>query len=689
VALALCLAALAAAPRPSLADTCSNAGSRVGSSAALPDCRAYELVTPDLNSAAPPNWPDVEVQGITADGSALAFAGSQVPVEAEGATAAENTILAHRGPSGWSAKSLSGATPLSSGTFYGPVPSVVGVSEDLSESVLWSDQPLAGTGSPSGANLYLRRDDGTIHALTTAGALGLDPAASLSGASRDFTRLFLKTTVQQPGTGDPLLNGNLYEYSAGQLHLVPILPGSPEEPVPAGGYLPQGPLSPVSADGREVLFKGNLFPGLYLRENANKSVEVSKSQRVPPDPNPPAEAIAAGIAADGQTVLFTSANELTDDANTGRSGGVSTDAGADLYAYDVASEELTDLSVDSEAADEATGADVEEVLGSSADADYVYFVARGKLAPGGTSGQRNLYVAHAGATKYIATDPEPGAHFYVTPDGLHAAFLSSAPAGGYDNGGHAMAYRYDYGGAPVCASCRSDGEPAGSAALLAGRSLSDDGSRLFFQSSDALLPAAQSTLANVFEYTDGTLHLLSPGEGAPAILLGASASGDDVFLAAFEALAPDGPGSAFAIYDARVGAVVPPAADPPGCQNEGCRGPGSTPAPEQGAGSADFEAPAKVSAPSERKVAGRKVGLRVIVPSAGTLEIGGRGFAGLKLSPGGAGSVAATVALRDGADRKRRRFGIFRTEAEVLFRSASGAISRASVPLTFYRGGKG
>ena len=68
-------------------------------------------------------------------------------------------------------------------------------------------------------------------------------------------------------------------------------------------------------------------------------------------------------------------------------------------------------------------------------------------------------------------------------------------------------------------------------------------------------------------------------------------------------------------------------------------------------------------------------------PWAGDLQIGGRGFAAFKRQTTTAGSVAFTLALRAGAERKRRRFGIFRTEAEVLFRSAAGSISRASVAL--------
>ena len=676
-----------AAPVPG---ACPNASSRVGLSAALPDCRAYELVTPGLGSAAPPEWPDAGVRGITADGSAIAFLAASVPDDAEGGAGAPTTILARRGAGGWLTRGLSAPAPFPSGTFFGDAATTLGLSEDLTQSVLYTDQPLAGSGSPTGANAYLHRADGSFVALTEVGAAGFDPSATLSGASRDFSRLFLTTTVKQPSVGleDPLLNGNLYEYSAGQLRLVPILPGSPEEPVPAGGFLPQGALPPVSEDGTQVLFKANLFPGLYLRSNATKSVEVSTPMPGASDPNPPAEAVSAGISADGQTVLFTSANELTEDANTGEGGGLPNDAGSDLYSYDVGNGKLTDLTVDTEPADVAAGADVQEVLGASRKADYVYFVALGKLATGGTSGERNLYVTHNGTTDFIATDPVPGAHFYVTPDGLHAAFASAAPLPGYDNAGKAMAYRYDFGAGVVCASCRPDGEPPTAAASLAGRSLSDDGSRLFFQSADAILPLAQSTFANVFEFAGGEVHLLSPGEGAPAILLGASGSGDDVFIAAFEALAPQGPGGAFAIYDARVGAVVPAAGESVGCQGEGCRTPIAPAAPDPTPGSADFEAPAKVAAPESRTVAAKKVPLRVIVPGEGTLEIAGRGFAKLERHPARAGSVSFTLALRPGADSKRHRYGIFRTEAEVLFRSAAGSISRAGISLVFLRDGK-
>ena len=237
-------------------------------------------------------------------------------------------------------------------------------------------------------------------------------------------------------------------------------------------------------------------------------------------------------------MLFTSHSELTEDAYTGRTGGVSTDLGADLYSYDVETEELTDLTVDKDLADKETGAGVEHIVGASRDASYVYFIATGNLAPGATSGARNLYAEHDGEIKFVGTNPfgnfEQGYPFYVTPSGKYAAFYTTEAQTGYDNAGKTEVYKYTYGGALKCASCRVNGEPPTRDAPIAERAISDDGSRLFFQSNDAVVPQAGSGRYNVFEYEGGQVHLLTPGGGAAAVLAGASSSGDDVFIATFE-----------------------------------------------------------------------------------------------------------------------------------------------------------
>jgi hypothetical protein len=668
---------------------CGNESSRVGPSANLPDCRAYELATPGLNNSAPSGgWPGIVVEGVLADGSALAFAGGDAPDNAEGATATSDTFLARRDSGSWSTKSLAAPTPLSTGTDFGTSRSTVGISSDLSQSVLWTNQPLLGSASPSGTNLYLRRADGSFVALTKVGAPTFTAGGELSGASKDFTHLFIVSTVKQLDPEDPVSGGNTYEWVNGQLRLVAILPGPDEEPAPDGGSLPEAALPVVSEDGSEVLFTANGLPGLYLRSDGQQSVEVSASQRtVDPDPNPTAPAIAVGMAADGSEVLFTSRSELTNDANTGRTGGVANDHGSDLYSYDVASGELTDLSVDEDPADAATGANVEGVVGASRDASYVYFIAKGDLAEGATSGERNLYVEHDGTIDFLGSnpsgDPEQGYPFYVTPDGQYAAFVTTEGQTGYDNAGQSEVYKYTYGGGLECASCRPSGEAPSGDASIAGRAISNDGSHLFFQSNDAVVTQAQSGQSNVFEYVAGEPHLLTPGDGVASLLVGASASGDDVFIASFEELAPRGQGAVFGIYDARVNANVPPPAPPAGCQGESCRG-ATPPTPiDAGAGSATFEAPGKVAISGAKSVKGAKAQLRILVPGGGELTISGRGLKAVKKQVSKAGPVGVTLVLTPAMDKKRKKKGAFRTEVEVLFKSSAGEVSRAEASLKF------
>ncbi len=672
-------------PTPVPPEPCPNEASRVGLSGALPDCRVYEYATPHLNGSAPVIWPGYETKGVAPDGSAVAWGGADAPDNAEGSTSVTNTMVGLRSPDGvWESKSLSAGTPEASGTYFGLNWSTVGTSEDLRQSLVWMNQKLT-PDAPSGTNLYLRRADGSLQVLTRIGAPTYGYGGELVAASKDFTRLFIVSTVRQYET-DPEVALNPYEWSNGELKLVTILPGG--EAAPQGGGLPtnRASMKLVSDDGSRVLFNATGLPDLYLRIDAKETVNVSASQRSPKDPKPVSTTASAGISADGSEVVFTSRSELTEDANTGETGGEKTDAGSDLYSYDVASKVLTDLTVDDKPADKATGANVEHVLGGSADASYLYFVATGDLAPGATSGARNLYVEHEGTIDFVATNPvgsfEQGYPFYVTPSGKHAAFMTNESETGYDNAGHTEVYKYTYGGALECASCRPNGElPTGDASIV-GRAISADGSRVFYQSTDAVLPQASSGLSNVFEYEEGEVHLLTPGNGALALLSGASESGDDVFIATFEELA-HGEGPVFAQYDARVNAEVAPPTTSNVCQGENCRGAPTAAPVVPTAGSASFEANGKVTVFGAQSVRGSKAELRVVAPGAGEISIAGQGLKPVKKQVSGAGSVTVTLTLKSSAGKKLRRKGIFRTKPEILFRSSGGSTSRADFAVKF------
>jgi hypothetical protein len=101
----------------------------------------------------------------------------------------------------------------------------------------------------------------------------------------------------------------------------------------------------------------------------------------------------------------------------------------------------------------------------------------------------------------------------------------------------------------------------------------------------------------------GCIYLLSGG-----VFLGASATGDDVFVITGEDLVPQDQGEDIFLYDVRVGAPLPLAA--PACTSTGCQGAPAaapvfaTPASATFAGIGDFPAPpapAVVKPPAKKK----------------------------------------------------------------------------------------
>jgi hypothetical protein len=179
---------------------------------------------------------------------------------------------------------------------------------------------------------------------------------------------------------------------------------------------------------------------------------------------------------------------------------------------------------------------------------------------------------------------------YVTPDGAHLAFMSVEPLTGYDNldeAGEAVHEVFEYSpesGGLVCASCDPRGaRPLGSAFIGARlverastafhqpRTLSDDGSRLFFTSPDALAGVAGGS-EKLFEYEHGTTQLISGEEaGGEAVFLDAGASGDDVFFATRERLAPTDTDELLDVYDARVDGGLPISSQPSSCVGGTCQ----------------------------------------------------------------------------------------------------------------------
>jgi len=708
------------------ADACPNAALRTGPSAALADCRAYELVSPDLNHAVMPHGASTGLA--SPSGEMLVYTAEDAPEHASSAQPYFNLIRARRDAAkGWSGVSLSPpvSTPV---TAYWAV-RTVGLSSDLSATLDSSDQPLSGGATATGANVFVGHTDGTYRQLTTVPAIfgnGFQKvygAPGVAGATPDFSHVYLVPSNAQVA-GDPTPGSSVYTWSEEHgLQLLGLLPDG--TPAPSGASFAGN-----SADGRYVAFlAGNQ---LYLRVDESRTIAISTSQRtVDPDPNPPAVPAPVGVSSDGRYVLFTSQSELTNDANTGRSAGVATDAGRDLYRYDIATGQLEDLTVDTNPADTATGANVLSafpsvevpVVRATPDASVVYFAADGTLAPGATPGRTALYVWHDDRIDFVAdagglARPDPVfqpnilAPLYVTPDGKHLVFSSTDSLTGYDNTDpvsglpHGEVFLATLGSPLVCASCRPDGTPPigdstvprynGVHSDRTVRAVSEDGSRVFFDSKDAVLPQASGGHQQVYEYSGGRISPISrPDSSFGASFLDASASGDDVFFKTHDDLVPNPNSGDDAVFDARVGGGFPVAAHSR-CSGVSCR---AAPTPAFTApvaasvtfvsddkvqdGADVLSASTKVSVSKVRTIIGAAGALKVKVPQKGALTLAGVGVAARHVSAPRAQTITVKLALTAKAARTLRKRRAFKTSVRVRFTGADRRSSTATVSLTF------
>lgn len=520
--------ALACAKAPIVAASCANEAIRADQGAgalALPECRAYELVSPGSTPLADSTG-DVRF-GVKAadDGNAMAYF-SYYPFP--GAPSSGWFFRARRGGGGWS---LEGMSPQ---VLPGAAEKVIceatelNYSQDLFTSVLRIGREIQEeypgdsfcarpeeevvAGEPLGfANLLRRGAPGAPYELVNLTPPSAAPAnAQFQDASDDLSHIVFGEEAQL--TPEAPAGYNLYLWVAGALRLVSFLPaGTPVRGDLAGAtqhldatvgtvggtYTGTAPFTnAVSSDGERVFFYAN--GNLYLRENAGQQptaagpcseAEPDRACTLQIDVSRGAGNSGGGVfqyaSADGGRVFFTAESQLTfpSSAAAGKPA---------LYEYDVGSRALADRTLGG-----AAGADVRGFSGAAEDGSRLYFVAKGALtgleenAQGevAQSGQPNLYLLEEGAVTFIATldpasdrsawgfeltpedeaAPTGGASTLATrtsPDGRYFAFnsvrgLSGGPAG------TGQIFIYDAGsGALSCASCPpGGGAPPGPSAL--------------------------------------------------------------------------------------------------------------------------------------------------------------------------------------------------------------------------------
>ncbi len=448
----------ALAPSAWASANCPNEQFRTGLGANLPNCRAYEQVSPpDKKGGSVDGGIVLETepapQQTSTNGESVTFASQTVFNETNAQSApASLQYIATRGPQGWHTIAVDPPQEYPFGRISLELGNVdespfQGFSEDLAHGYLDAANPQPVVGAPEGHyNPYLRNDATSSYTLLA----GVGPPTSTpeepntesgsgiavlyAGMSSDGKRaIFMANGALTPEA----IAGktNLYEWNEGTLELVSVLPdgepdagGTPadsESGLVYGGEVNEAQQGAkwdfahaFSNDGRRAFWKGS-NGRLYMHEPTGlgaRTAEVSASQRTGATPETGSYAQFWTTSADGSLVYFTSCEKLTDDStaveggerslcmNQGRDG-----FGQDLYQYNVNTGKLTDISVDPNAGHTAS---VQGVLGASSDGSYVYFAAKGALAEGAIQADGienenaetfNIYLWHDGVTQLITT----------------------------------------------------------------------------------------------------------------------------------------------------------------------------------------------------------------------------------------------------------------------------------------------
>jgi hypothetical protein len=246
---------------------------------------------------------------------------------------------------------------------------------------------------------------------------------------------------------------------------------------------------------------------------------------------------------------------------------------------------------------------------------------------------------------------------------------------------HTEIYRYAMSEGEVslvCVSCAPAGVIATGSATLgdtgggsyapAGKAvpLSEDGSRIFFDSPDPLVPGAAAAAevpegtfgssvepTNVYEWENEQVYLISDGSTIGATLDGTTPSGDDVFFTTRARLVPQDTDEYEDIYDARVGGGFPASPVPAApCEGQDCR--------PQSEGAAFFSLPATATLGGTDETSARSTGTPTFAVSEVTAEqrakLARTGSLRLIVTVTGASTISASVSatLRGRSQRVAR-----------------------------------
>lgn len=596
----------------------------------LPDCRAYEQVSPVDKNATDALGAADRVESSPSGDSVSYF--SVVPFPDVVGSVEYSTYMSMHGADGWSTQGLLPLTEPYAG------PEVLGLTNSNDEAVVYVGEEeglllapgaVAGPGEVGG-NLYLRDNLTGTYRLIAAGVFDVTFAGATPDGSRILFSARLGEAQELGGLTGFTAAPELFEWEreTGRVSLIGVVgAGAPAEGAVAGTNENGGEDTydedALSENGSRVFFS-DLGEGrkVYMREpRANRTLEVSEG-----------EAQWRTATPDGSKAFYTEGSEGNSNPDK------------NLYEYDVEDEQRVPITTGTPG--------VLGAVGASPTGSYVYFVAQGVLASNENGEKQkaeegredaNLYEWHEGspsAITFIATlkegddrtdwegvdldAPDLPQQGYrasrVSADGTIVLINSVNRLTNYDNGDeNNEVYLFDAleplsVSNPRCVSCNPAGATANYDVFLSfnftggpaidnafhflTHNLSAEGTRVFFQTAEALLPGVTDGQENVYEWeregvggcgvgeggeSGGCLYLISTGQStSPSYFGDASENGEDVFFFTRQSLVSQDQDENADIYDAREDGGI--AAQSPGspeavCEGEACHGPvGSEPA---------------------------------------------------------------------------------------------------------------
>lgn len=597
------------APVATAADACSNHAQREQQgSTRLPDCRAYEQVSPvDKNGGTIAAGLGVRPEGGGATfWSTGAFAGSLSSITAN--------YSAVRTDEGWQTTALNppsaGRNPLLMDQLY-----LAAISPDYTRAIITTGYPIDPDDQTPGflpgmgqTDVYRREADGWFDWLSQPPLLPDEHPleSNFAAASDDLEQVAIMTS--KPLTADvpeDSTDQQVYVRDGDVTRLISVGPDG--EPLAGGATLGDNDwaagsalvtggsyASALSADGTTAYFKSDRYvtdQQIYVRTDALDPDEattkhVSRSH-VAGSMGAPCTPQSNFLVAndDGSRMWFGCRSQLTDDAP--ETGGI--------YVYDRDDDALEYIAP----APGATGEIASRIafLAADRDVDYLWFTSAAALAPGAVEGEDNVYVLHDGRFSFVASHeftPLQVQNATVSVDGSRLVFETPVQIDPRA-GGFSQVYAADANAADttaVCISCRPDGSDSqaqanlhnadlvafvGPNAVIPRGAAGADG-RYFFTSLDRLVPEDTNDNADVYQYRDGELTLISTGtDPGGAVFAGASDDSTDVFLLTAERLVPQDTDNGVAdMYTARIdgGFLAPP--PNPSCGDD-CQGPDPEP----------------------------------------------------------------------------------------------------------------